>query len=80
MENHKDLYGFQLAVDPATFTIESLAQTLYTEGIDDFIPKFQERFPGVLPVFDQLEGVFRNASKEMLIKDIKIQNLDNVKR
>ena len=80
VENHKDLYGFQLAVDPATFTIESLTQTLYTEGIDDFIPKFEERFPGVLPVFDQLEGVFRNASKEMLIKDIKIQNLDNVKR
>ena len=80
VEDHKDEFGFQLAVDPNTFSIESLTQTLYTEGLDDFIPQFNSRFPGIEPVFDNLENVFSEASKDILIKDIKIADLDNVKR
>ncbi len=80
VEDDRDQFGFQLAVEPSELTIDYLTNILYTEGLDDFIPEFNNRFPGVEPVFATLEEDFRNASKGILIKDIKIQNLDNVKR
>lgn len=80
VENERDEYGFQLSVDPNTFTVESLTRILYTEGIEGFIPEFDNRFPGVEPVVENLEDVFTNASKDIFIKDIKILNLDDIKR
>ncbi len=66
----KEVYGFQLAVDPSTFTVGALASRLYTLGNKDFIPDFRSRFPGVISAFAKIESNFLQVSDSMLISSL----------
>lgn len=66
----KDEFGFQLAVDPSTFTVRELATRLYTMGTSNFIPGFSRQFPMVITTFAKIESAFNNVTDDMLIADI----------
>lgn len=70
LPEHKDVYGFQLAVDPSTFTVGRLTARMYTDGTAGFIPHFRERFPGVGAAFAKIESTFGSVADDMLIADI----------
>ena len=67
---NKDEYGFQLAVDPSTFTIKSLTERLYTLGTSNFIPHFRQRFPEVVTAFARIEGVYSSLTADMPISSL----------
>lgn len=66
----KDVFGFQLAVDPSTFTVRELTTRLYTMGTSDFIPGFRDRFPNVITTFAKIESNFCKVTDDMHIADI----------
>ncbi len=66
----KEVYGFQLAVDPSTFTIGSLAERLYTLGASNFIPHFGQRFDHVVSAYNQIEHKFNDIAGNMLISQL----------
>lgn len=70
--NEKDVYGFQLAIDPAHFTVATLHNALYNLGASGFIPDFATVFPGVVDIFKRLDKSFDEVADDMLIADIQI--------
>lgn len=66
----KEVYGFQLAVDPSTFSVGSLTERLYQLGASDFIPKFRSRFPNVITTFAKIESNFKGIADSMLISSL----------
>lgn len=68
----KDVYGVQLAVNPATFTVADLTERLYNIGAKDFIPDFDENFPDNKDIFAKIDDAFRGVASSMLIADISI--------
>ena len=74
ISGEKDVFGFQLAVDPSTFTVKELTARLYTMGTADFIPQFRNRFPLVISTFAKIESAFCSVTDDMLIADIMPKN------
>lgn len=71
----KDVYGFQLAIDPATLSVGTLARRIDATGSSNFVPDFDANFNGVDTVADSiLKGVLDTAD-DTLLKDIEIKNL-----
>ncbi len=54
----KEVFGFQLAVDPDQLTVGELRRELYQLGTSDFIAKFPQNFPKVLSAFERLDQAF----------------------
>lgn len=72
LDNGKDEYGFQLAVDPASLTVGSLGERLYTLGTTDFIHDFNKKFPEIAGTFAELESNFRQLADNTPVASIKI--------
>lgn len=70
LPDQKDIYGFQLAVDPSTLTVRSLTERLYLEGERDFIPDFRDTFPRVITTFARIESQFAATTSSMLVSDL----------
>ena len=70
IDGNRDEYGFQLAVDPSTFTIKSLTERLYTLGTANFIPHFRQRFPQVATSFAKIEAVYSSLTDDMPISSL----------
>ena len=70
ISENKDEYGFQLAVDPSTFTIKSLTERLYTLGSANFIPNFRQRFPEVITTFAKIEAAYSSLTDDMPISNL----------
>ncbi len=70
VDGNGDEYGFQLAVDPSTFTIKSLTERLYTLGTANFIPHFRQRFPQVATSFAKIEAVYSSLTDDMPISSL----------
>lgn len=68
----KDVYGFQLAVDPNTLTVGSLNEKLYRHGSSKFVPDFDRNFPNITDVFAKLESNFKNDAGNTPVYDIII--------
>lgn len=77
LPDEKEVYGYQLAINPATFTVETLASRIYTLGNSGFINGFDRNFPGIVPEIEKLEHSFKTVASEILISDISIQHLTN---
>lgn len=70
----KDVYGFQLATDPAKLTVGSLFRRLYGLGANGFIPNFDQYFPGVEQVYSTLMADTERISDTMLLTELKIKS------
>lgn len=73
--DEKDVFGFQLCVNPDTFTVEKLMQRLYTEGSENFIPGFRKKFSGIESVFLKIDSGLKDITGDILLTDIKINNI-----
>ncbi|MDE6468044.1 MAG: YihY/virulence factor BrkB family protein, partial [Muribaculaceae bacterium] len=77
LPGQKDVYGFQLATDPATLTVAALADRLYSMGSSDFIPDFNIRFKGIPPLFTKIEAAMSDSSGNVKVADIAPIQKDN---
>jgi len=75
LPDEKEVYGYQLAVNPASFTIEVLTTRLYTLGNSDVINGFDKNFPNVIPKIEKIEQALSTVASDMLLADISIPHL-----
>lgn len=76
LPDEKEVYGYQLAIDPATFTVEVLTRRIYTLGNAGFISDFDSNFPDIMPRIEEIEKCFSASASRMKIADIKIPELN----
>lgn len=67
IDDHKDEYGFQLAVDPAKFTVAQLFRANYGLGSQDFIPDFTKNFPKVDKVYAMMGVRMEQITGDVLL-------------
>lgn len=70
----KEVYGFQLAVDPSSFTVKTLTEKLYTLGVSNFIPQFGQRFDHIVSAYNQIEHKFSDIAGDILISSLLISD------
>lgn len=70
-----DVYGYQLAVDPGTITLEELFKKAYSVGNTDFIPDFDTNFPGVVQAFNTTGDATAKVTSTIYLKDIEIRDV-----
>lgn len=74
MPDQKDVYGYQLAVDPDTLTIGELRRELYNLGASDFISDFQTNFPGVTEALDRLDAAYYDLADTITVASLYNSN------
>lgn len=72
LDERKDTFGFQLAVDPAELTVGYLAGKVLGLGATGFVPNFNSNFAGVNTVSDKLAYNFADTADTILLRDIDI--------
>lgn len=76
----KEVYGFQLAIDPEQLTVGELRRELYDLGTSDFISHFPTNFPKVLAAFERLDKAFADVADTIpvtsLIDNIPTSNIE----
>lgn len=70
LPHDKEEFGFQLAIDPSTFTVSSLAKRLFTLGTSDFIAHFNKNFPDVEATVVKMEDVLFDAAGGIRISEL----------
>ena len=75
--DQKDVYGFQLAIDPAQLTLGELRHGLYNLGSSDFITNFSKNFPKVLQAFDKLDKAYADVADNITVASL-IDNIPNL--
>lgn len=72
MPQEKDVFGFQLAVDPQQLSVEALLVRVYTLGSNNFVPDFNERFAGVDSLMKEISAEFSKFAGSTLVSEIDI--------
>lgn len=67
-----DIRGYQPALDPSKITVALVYDRLDRQGSSDFIPGFNENFPGVIEVYNIIHAGEEAITSQMLLSDIKI--------
>lgn len=70
----KEVYGFQLAIDPEQLTVGELRRELYDLGTSDFISHFPTNFPKVLAAFERLDKAFADVADTIPVTSL----IDNI--
>ncbi len=73
ISNSQELYGFQLAMAPEELTVEYLLKNVYNLGASDFIPDFNNRFPGVTKISQNIANALSTTTSKTLLSDIEIK-------
>lgn len=73
MTSEKDVYGFQLATDPAKLTVGALFRRLYNLGSSGFIPAFARNFPGIEKAYSSLVDDTEEFSDTLLLTKLAIK-------
>ncbi len=74
LPDSKDVYGYQLAVDPSALSIGILARKIDQTGTSGFVPEFASNFPGVESASATLGADFLEKADTILIRNIEIKN------
>ena len=72
LDESKDMFGFQLAVDPSELTVGYLARKVFGLGTTGFVPNFNSNFRGVNEISVSLAKHFTEEADSVLIRDIDI--------
>ena len=72
IDEKKEIYGYQPAVDPDTLTVAELLRRINDLGMQDFIPGFNANFPGVTSAMSQIRQAKLNQAKQFKLSDIQI--------
>lgn len=72
LPDSKDVYGYQLALDPSILSVGILARRIDRTGTSGFVPEFSINFPGVEAAADTLGKTFIEKADTILIRDIRI--------
>jgi len=68
-----EIRGYQPALDPAKITVALVYSRLDAIGSADFIPDFNQNFPGVVEAYNRIHEGEESITSEMLLTDIKIK-------
>lgn len=76
IDSKKEITGYQPAIDPAVLTVAEVFTRLDHNGSTDFIPDFNENFPGVVSGYDSIITNERKITADIMLSavDIKIPN------
>lgn len=75
MDEKKEIYGFQPAVDPSALTMALLTEKIEQLGSKNFIPDFQANFSGVIEAFAKIDASIKKISDTILLTDLDIRML-----
>ncbi|MDE6288859.1 MAG: YihY/virulence factor BrkB family protein, partial [Muribaculaceae bacterium] len=70
----KEIKGFQPAIDPDNITVAELFSRLNGIGSSDFIPEFEQNFPGVVSDYNMIQDNELKVTNNLKLADIKIKN------
>ena len=73
IDDKKEIYGFQPALDPAVMTAGEVAARLEALGTRSFIPEFELNFPGVGPAMQKISDALADVASEVRLTDIDIR-------
>ena len=68
------IFGYHPAIDINEITLNYLRKKLNRAGKKDFIPNFDNNFPGVIKTIDNENEILMNATKDIRLADIKIKD------
>jgi hypothetical protein len=74
IDTKEEIYGFQPAISIDVLTIGMVAERIELIGAKNFIPGFDENFPGVNKLFDRMTVTVTESVSSTLIRDIKIKD------
>ncbi len=72
VDSKTETIGLQPALPTETLTLGVLREKFSAMGSRDFVPDFDENFPGVNKVIDDIAAVVARSTDSVLIRDIKI--------
>lgn len=76
VDTKKEIYGFTPAVEPEIITVKYVINALNSQGLEGFIPKFDESFSRIDSVMKQIEKDETGSEFNILLSDLKISNRD----
>lgn len=74
--DEKEVYGFQLAVDPAKLSVAALHRRLYDRGTAGFIGSFATNFPGVIVLSHKIAEAYGNVAGDVMLADLVNPEID----
>lgn len=72
IDDDKDAYGFQLAIEPSSLTLAELYRRLYNLGAKEFIPSFNSTFPGVEKAYENLARQVDSVAETDVLSSLTI--------
>ncbi len=75
LDSKEGINGFQPAREPSKLTIAEVYKCLDATGDKDFIPEFDNNFPGVVDKCKQIIDNEQSITTSMLLSDIKIKDI-----
>jgi len=72
IDEKKEIYGYQPAVDPGELTVAELTRRINDSGMRDFIPGFNTNFPGVTSAMSEIDKANLEEAEKFKLSDIQI--------
>lgn len=70
LPDQKEVYGFQLAIDPAQLNLATLHRILYDLGTSDFISDFEANFPGTVEIHRKIAQAYADVAENVSVADL----------
>lgn len=72
VEDKDESFGFAPAISVDKFTVDLVLHKLQNQGQADFVPGFDEKFPGVVDIVNKISDDQMTPGSAILLTDIKI--------
>lgn len=78
IDEKKELYGYQPAIDIDLLTVSSVRDRIEAAGRHGFIPLFDTMFPGVVKIYDDLTAKIDEFAGHVRLADISVETLEQI--
>lgn len=78
IDEKKELYGYQPAIDIDLLTVSSVRDRIEAAGRHGFIPSFDTMFPGVVKIYDDLTAKIDEFAGHVRLADISVETLEQI--